>query len=325
MENGDEAVRVDSQPGVEVLSIERQREEWKIAIDLLAYMFSRSEGCVSSLALRRELERKGIVDARQLVINLKFFDFDAPPDDSKPAPTVRWHHQGKSFYTEEAFKKVISQRESDAETAAESEVQPDNVVVALDIEPEAAPVRRSIRQEEARLVRYIADALSDVYGSEFAPEKSEIAFDVHSDRPGSEFENVDVIAVHWRSGDVVDLVSVEVKLEFSARLVQQANNYCRFADRVWIAVPVQAPVGQAAVELRETDPRLFEYVVKMGIGILACHKRRGRTYEVFPVQWPRACIPDPVERDAFIERHYQTFEDAGAVAPRNRGRFPRLR
>jgi len=32
------------------------------------------------------------------------------------------------------------------------------------------------------------------------------------------------------------------------------------------------------------------------------------------VQWPRRCSPDPVERDAFIERHYATFEDDGAVA-----------
>jgi hypothetical protein len=306
---------------------DKQRAEWKLATELLAHMFTRAEGCVSSLALRRELERKGIADARQLVISMKFFDFDAPPDELKPTPAFRWYHHGKSFYTEDAFNRSLSVRESEADTAAESAtVEPLPAETAGDDEePDSARVRRNNRQEEARLVRFVVDALSDIYASEWAPEKLEIAFDIHSERAGTEFENVDAIGVHWRSPERVDLAAVEVKLEFSPRLVQQANNYTRFADRVWVAVPVQAPVGQAAVELRETDPRLFEYVVSRGIGILACHRRRGRTYEVFPVQWPGRCNPDPVDRDAFIERHYPTFEDAGVVAPRTRGRLPRLR
>ncbi|HEX3696909.1 MAG TPA: hypothetical protein VH374_16140 [Polyangia bacterium] len=302
------------------------RADWIAATELLGQMFQRSDGCVSSLALRKELERKGIGDARQLVSGLKFFDFDAPADDARPRPPLAWKHHGKSFYTEEAFRHQIKQRESEAENAANLAEK----IAVETVEKEAqggeeVRVRRKARQEEARLVPFVVDALSDLYASEFAGENHEVAFDVHSERPGNEFENVDAIAVHWRSADVVDLTCVEVKLDFNARAVQQAHNYTRFADRVWIAVPVQAQLGQAAVELREKDPRLFEYVIASGIGILGCRRARGRVYEVFALQWPRRCTPDPVERDAFIERHHGTFEDAGAVAPRARTRLPRLR
>ena len=98
---------------------------------------------------------------------------------------------------------------------------------------------------------------------------------MHRDRPGSEFENVDVIAVHWRSDEVAEIVTVEVKLDFTARAVQQASNYRRFSDRVWLAVPVTAKLTLAANELRETDPLLFDHVVDVGLGILACRKSRG--------------------------------------------------
>jgi hypothetical protein len=51
--------------------------------------------------------------------------------------------------------------------------------------------------------------LENIYQSEHTPEDSDYVFDVHSDRPGSEFENVDLLAVHWRSAKSVELVAVE--------------------------------------------------------------------------------------------------------------------
>lgn len=302
---------------------ERLRAEWIAATNLLGQMLPKTNGCVSSLALRRELERKGVPDARQLVVKLKFFDFDAAPDPAKPSPALRWYHHGKSFFTEEAYKLALNHAEAEADNAAEA-ARVESPPGEAEAEP-AAAARRPNRQEEARLVRFVVEALGDVYSSDSAPEDALVSFDVHNERAGTEYENVDAIAVHWHSPEVVDLVCVEVKLEFTARAIQQAHNYGRFADRVWFAVPVQAPVGQAAIELRETDLRLFEYAVREGIGILACHRRRGRTYEVVPIHWPKRGTPDPADREAFVERHRDTFEDAGVVAPRARAKFPRLR
>jgi hypothetical protein len=302
------------------------KDEWSTATGLLRQLLERADdGCVGSIVVGRELTKKGIPDPRRLVLAMKFHDFEAPPDENLPHPGFTWKHHGRSFYTEEAFRTTLTRTECEAESAAEKAAVP--LVLPADDEEddeeESAPVRRTKRTEEARLVRYVIEALNDIYDSEYGPDKKEIAFD--NERAGSDFENVDALAIHWRSKEVVDLIAVEVKLSFSARLAQQANNYRRFADRVWAALPVQAPVGRAALELRETNGRLFDYLISLGVGILACHKRKGRSYEVFPVQWPQRCFPDPIERHEFVERHYQTFEDAGVVAPRSRGVFPRLR
>jgi len=302
--------------------------DWKIGTETLGQLLAKSgDGCVSAMALGKELTRRGIANPRRVAIMMKFFDFDAPSEESRPTPNFRWRHHGRSFYSEEGFRRIATETANQAEIAAKEElspVEPEALEVA-DEDAEDAPIRRSNRQEEARLVRYVVEALGDIYNSEHGPDDRDLAYDVHNERAGGDFENVDVIGLHWRSRDVVDLVAVEVKLAFTARLIQQANNYRRFADRVWIALPVHAPVGQAAAELREINSRLFEYLVSTGIGVLACHRRRGRTYEVFPVQWPQRCHPDPIERHEFIERHYGTFEIAGAVAPRSRGSFPKLR
>jgi hypothetical protein len=304
------------------------KEEWAMAAGLLRQLLERAEdGCVGSIVVGRELTKKGIADPRRLVLALKFHDFEAPPDENQPHPGFTWRHHGRSFYTEDAFRSTLTRTETQAESAAEKAAVPLVSTPDEDDEDdsEPAPIKRSKRTEEARLVTYVIEALTDIYDSEYAPDRKDIAFDVHNERAGSDFENVDALAIHWRSKEVVDLIAVEVKLSFSARLAQQANNYRRFADRVWAALPVQAPVGRAALELRETNGRLFDYLISLGVGILACHKRRGKSYEVFPVQWPQRCHPDPIERHEFIERHYQTFEDAGVVAPRSRGVFPRLR
>ncbi len=177
-----------------------------------------------------------------MVVRLRFFDFEAPDDDHFPKPDFRWYGKAKSIYSPERYQTL--QRAEDARaTVAEREETP--AADAEDEEYEVAPAREKPknRQEERRLGTYAVTTLESIYQSEHAPDDSDYVFDVHSDRPGTEFENIDLLAVHWRSSKAVELVAVEVKLDFTARLVQQARNYMRFADRVWLAVPILAELS----------------------------------------------------------------------------------
>ncbi len=298
--------------------LDRGSEDWAAAVRVLGLMLDSHDGCVSSKALRKELARKGITDARSLVVKMKVFDLDAEPDPDMPKPDFRFHHHGRSFYSEDKYRRKEAETDAAADSASSAEPSIE------DEEEIATTVGRTNRQEEARLVTYVVSALEEWYSSDCGPEVL-VSFDVHNQRAGTDFENVDAIAIHWRSDEVVDLVAVEVKLHFTSKLVQQANNYRRFSNRVWIAVPVEAQLQDAAYELRETDPLLFDYVVDQGIGVLACRRRQGGAYSVAPVHWPRLFHPDPVERDAFIERYRSLFEDAAVIAPTASASFPRLR
>jgi hypothetical protein len=298
-------------------------EEWNTAVQVLRDLLASSGGAVSSYALREALEKKGIKDARGLVVSLRYYDFDASPEDGRSRPDVRWYGHAKSFYTEERFAKLQRKTEEKA-TDAEQQVAAAPSEAEGDDEDEAAPPRerRRNRQEERRLGTYVVSALENIYQSEHTPDDASYVFDVHSDRAGTDYENVDVLAIHWRSPKVAELVSVEVKLDFSARLVQQARNYTRFSDRVWVAAPLLAEAADASAALRDFDPQLFEHVVESGLGILACRRRPGRSYEVVPVHWPRRLDPDPVEREGFLERYRKAFEQAGVLAPRAGRRNP---
>jgi hypothetical protein len=297
-------------------------EAWDIGTQTLRELLQQGGGTTSSRALRQALERKNVPDARRLVVSLKFFDFDAPLEAGSLKPPFRWYSHARSFYTEEAFAKLQNLQEQKATKAAEQVAVVD--APEEDTEEVEAPVkeRRRNRQEERRLGTYVVSTLENIYQSECTPEDAPYVFDVHNDRAGTEFENVDVMAAHWRSTKVVELVTVEVKLEFTARLVQQARNYGRFSDRVWLAVPVLAEAGDAAGALREFDPLLFEHVIDTGLGILACRRRPGRSYDVMPVHWPRRARPDAIEKEAFLERYRRQFEQAGVLAPRGGHRFP---
>jgi hypothetical protein len=285
-------------------------------------MLQQSGGVVSSLALRHALEQRKVPDARRLVVSLKYFDFDAPVEDGRTKPPFRWYSHARSFYSEDRYARLQSAQEQKATTAEQVAVT--EVEQEEDDQEQEVPQkeRRRNRQEERRLGTYVVSTLENVYQSDLAPEDAPYVFDVHSDRAGNEFENVDVMAAHWRSPKIVELVIVEVKLDFTARLVQQARNYMRFSDRVWLAVPVLAEAADASGALREFDPLLFEHVIDSGLGILACRRRPGRSYEVLPVHWPRRCRPDAVEKEAFLERYRRQFEQAGVLAPRGGHRYP---
>ena len=271
---------------------------------------------MSSTALRRELEHKhGFADAKPIVTELKFFDPESSQERGMPMPRFRFRYLGRSFYSEEKYEEERKRQE--AETIKEAEVASRQASVATPEEPSS----RTNRQEEARLVAYVKNALEDLYESDENPGHS-FVFDVHSARKGNSFENVDLIAVHWRSANVCDLIAVEAKLDFNAQVVQQALNYTHFSHRAWVAVPVQTDEKS---ELRELNPSLFEYAISNGLGILACRRRKGRSYEVFPVQWPVRNQLDPLEEEGFLERYREEFERAGVIEPKERRRLPRLR
>jgi hypothetical protein len=292
------------------------RQDLELAFRVLGEKLSQ-DGCISTVALRRELEKRGIDNARPLVVELQFFDPESSRDRGISEPGFRFGHPGRSFYSEERYSQALKEQEK--ETAEQAEDASLQASAAL---PEEVTISRVNRQEEARLVTYVKSALEELYASDVGPEDTDFVFDVHSARKGSSFENVDLIAVHWRSRDFCDLITVEVKLEFGAHVVQQALNYTRFSHRAWVAVLVETDLRN---ELHQRFPALFDYAISRGLGVLACRRRQGRSYEILPVHWPLRNQVDPLLEKEFIERYREQFEQAGAVEPEQKRPRPRFR
>jgi hypothetical protein len=292
-------------------------QDWELAFQVLGDQLSSHDGCVSSVALVRELKKKGIDDPRPLVAALQFIDPESRRERGIPTPNFEYGHLGRSFYSKERYDK--EQEHQEKATAEEAE---DASREASAASPEEITTTRANRQEEARLVTYVKSALEELYASDVGPEDTEFVFDVHSARKGSSFENVDLIAVHWRSQHFCDLIAVEVKLDFTAHAVQQALNYTRFSHRAWVAVVVES---DSRAELPRLHPSLFDYAVSNGLGVLACRRRQGRSYEVLPVHWPRRNQPDPLEEQEFVERYREQFEAAEVVEPEQKRVRPRFR
>jgi hypothetical protein len=297
-------------------------DDWATATAVLHELLNVNSGLASSIAVREALQRRGVAEARDVVVRLRYYDFESPPDDQHPRPAFRWYGHAKSFYSEERYHKMLKEQ---ARVADHAERTIPTAITTVEPTIAEEKERPRNRQEESRLGTYVVSALEDIYQTDVTPANAPFVFDVHNERAGGDFENVDLLAVHWRSGSVVEIVSVEVKLDFTSRLVQQARNYARFSDRVWIAVPVLADIADAATALREFDPILFEHVIETGLGVLACRRRPGRSYEVIPVQWPRKLTPDLVEKELFVERYRHHFEDACVVPRRDSRQYPNLR
>jgi hypothetical protein len=291
---------------------------------ILREMLARArDGAISTQSLRKELDGRNVADPQELIARLRALE---PGDQPGGPEQSRWFHLGRSFYTEAKYREAQRAQDALAAEASAADAVADPVTSEEEAEEEtdtAAPrERRKRRSEEARLGTYIVRTLEEIYDDEASPEK--YVFDVHSLRGGSDFENVDLLAVHWRSPKVIDIVTVEVKLKFTAFLVQQARNYTRFSERVWIAMPVDATTAHAAaMELRGQDHLLFEHVVEVGLGILGCHRGRGNSYNVFPVHWPRRNQVDPREREELVKRYRNEFEESGVIPPATRS-YPRL-
>lgn len=314
-------------------------EIWRRGVEVLCALLQRPDGAVSSMALRKELEQRGMPDAKDLVSQLKFYNFDEAPEQLA-TPAFRWRTHGRSFYTEDAYLRLEQQNAKEAadeaaraeiEAKAKAEVEERARVEAARIEAEistetepSSQQRAKPRQDEKLLGKYVVSALEELYESDESPTDAPYVFDVHQERAGSQYENVDVLAVHWRTERLAELVTVEVKLAFTAELVQQARNYTRFSDRVWIAVPLPIPADAANVAqaLREHDARLFEHVIHSGLGILACRRRQGRAYEIIPVHWPCRQQPDLAEKEAFKERYRDCLERARVLRPKGYSNYP---
>src|SRR5260221_12037684 len=202
-------------------------EQWSIALRVLNDLL-RAKGSASSIALTRELKRHDILDSRSLIVGLTYIDREDLLARGLEIPSFAFNHLGRSFYTEERYREELARLEAETEREADDASRS----VAVVEPPEEAPPPRVYRQEEARLTTYIRSALNDLYFNDRTSEDSDYVFDVHSERAGSSFENVDVLAVHWRSATIVDIVTVEVKLDFVPQVVQQALNYLRFSNRV---------------------------------------------------------------------------------------------
>ncbi len=264
----------EQSPAIAAVSSEVLEKSFGVLRDLL----QKYEGCIGVVRYKKELESAGFTDPSDLVEQIRI-------DGQSVTPPI--FHAGRSFFTKEVYEK----RQHKIDEAAECAAAETPTAEDKEEEAEVSPKRKTEnKQEEARLVRYVVETLTDIYDSaEYTPEV-ECAFDVHAGRAGGDFENVDAIAVDWRDQDTAEVIVVEVKLGFTSKLVQQANNYRRFSDRVWIAVPISGSLPTAARELRKIDPYLFDYVIESGLGILACRRTVGSRYEVLPVHWPRLLL-----------------------------------
>lgn len=260
-------------------------------------------GSVSSIKLKSKLRENQHTDVDRIVSDLADMN-------------NKWKKIDRTFYTAEKAAELETEYAQQEEQVPSEDEESDSIAE----ESDETPVRekKSRRAREKRLCeQYIQPFLSSLYYTDAVEDGTEVAFCVQNQRPSTQFRNVDLIATNWRDSETVELVTVEAKLEFSAQAVQQAANYSRFSHRVWIAIAVDAgiEVDEIVPDLRETNALLFEYVLFLGLGVIACQKAKGQSYKCFAVQWPRKQDPDNFEKQTFLECYRETFEQAGILAP----------
>lgn len=294
------------------------------AYEILQGSLRDQGGIVSSKILKGGLAKELSIEdeeASNLLYKLRFFSEDAAEQIGlKDAKTF---HHGRSFYSPEKYDEAMAPTEQEF---AEKEERFDEWESGDESQLRKRDPKRN--GEEARLGGYVKTWLEDNYTTEFTPEETEYeyVFDVHTNRPGGSFENVDLIAVHWLDDRVFEVVTVEVKLAFHPGAVYQACSYARFSHRVWVACPVSAGFRDAGSALQMSNPELFDHVVAQGIGILACVRAPGRggSYQPIPVHWPRLQSPDNFQKMRFQERYRPQFEEARVLESQKR-RYPSAR
>ena len=140
-------------------------KDWELAFGVLGEQLLSHDGCVSTVALGRELKKRGIANPRPLVLALQFFDPESSRERGISAPSFKFGHLGRSFYSEDKYQiELKKQEETTAEEADEASSQ------ASTAAPEETAVPRVNRQEEARLVTYVKSALEELYFSDVGPE-----------------------------------------------------------------------------------------------------------------------------------------------------------
>jgi len=280
------------------------RKPEEILVDLLA-----PTGVVSTMKLKVKLREAGHENANAIC-------------DQLSRQNNQWKKHDKSFYTPQRLETLLKEESEEKSEVKEALSANADLPEEDDLEERVAlKAKHKRKAEERRLCEnYIHPFLTELYETEHKPHETECAFVVQDQRPSSSLRNVDLVAVQWRTPEFVELITVEAKLSFSAQLVQQAANYIRFSHRVWIAVVVNAgtDVGEIAQSLYDKDPLLFEYVVSLGLGIIACQKAKGGSFNCYAVQWPKKQSPDEFEKASFIEDYRETFEEAGLLEKRKR-------
>lgn len=273
------------------------KEPSEILVELL-----HETGSVSTLKLKSKLREAGYNNVDEIV-------------DSLNNEKQSWRKIDRSFYTPQKALELESEEQttpSELETTC-IQTQEEECFHEND---EISTKRDSKRSyKERRLCeQYILPFLRALYSSDLN-ENREVAFCVQNERPSTQFRNVDLIALNWRDTETAEIVTVEAKLEFNAQVVQQAANYSRFSHRVWIAVVVEKSieVEQIVPSLQESDSLLFEYILSLGLGVIACQPGRGGSYACYPVQWPQKKDPDLFEKQNFINSYWETFEEAGLI------------
>ncbi len=176
---------------------------FRTAAETLLKKLANGGGEVSSSAFRKELQDNELVRqaqdtedpkafAKDLVLLLKAYEPKDFPEYEKPP--AEWRYLGRSFLSVERFNSRIQ--------ATESAIISENRETAVSAEnevPATPEERRQNKQEEARLGGYVSGALEEIYATDSVPENAAFCFDVHSNRGGGDYENIDELAVHWRT------------------------------------------------------------------------------------------------------------------------------
>ena len=279
--------------------------EWKAAFQILKDGLEKNDGILSSKLLRAYLNSPNIKDIEEVFRQLKYYDQDNPFDVSFDRPDFKWLHKGRSFYSEERYNKEFAVADKEEIEILEEKSEEEG---PIDFER-----KRAYKKSEEKLCKYIEYELKTIYDSKIRPDNENV-FSVYRRKSGGCYGNVDLLAVSWITEKDFELVAIEVKLKFNEELVQQACNYGRFADRVWIAFPVVGNPFECASVLRESNPLLFDCVLDMGLGILAVGRvGKGGRYTVKPIHWARRLAPNKADRLDFTERYKEYLEEAGAT------------
>lgn len=288
----------NEQPAEDITSSDEYTNEgMKEATDTLLNLLKLNDGEISTRSFHKKIEHiPGYLEISNL---LRF------------AKNELFRHYGRTFFTLEKYDRVIAKPTTTRASNVLLEVESSQE--KIDVETEYVIKKR--KQEEARMLEYVREQLVNLYQEE-THQDEEIVFDVKDKRSGGSHENVDLIAIHWRTQSLLELVTVEAKIDFTVTAASQAAYYTRFSHRVWLAVRVSSDIENAALELRETNPDLFDFIIDKGIGILACRRTQGSAYEVTPIQWPKKQVLEDLPKSNFIERYRDCFEMAQVIAPK---------
>lgn len=277
------------------------------AADILLELLKKRNS-ISSVLLSRELDRANITNQKPILDALSRIADGATDDEGVANFVGKIFKRGRTFYSKSGLDTLEKEAER-MESAAISEVQQSEADEEIQV-PKKEKVKR--KQDEARLIPHIMQAIANIYQDDATPEGVKYVFGVHNTHAGNEFENVDVLGFHWRAQEDIEVVTVEAKLEFTARLVQQANNYRRFSHRVWIALP-----GHTENTLRDEDQHLFDFVIESGLGIMLSQNSK-KNIEFRPIHWPRLQAPNRFEMLRFQERYLDQFTEARAAQRKDR-------